>query len=151
MQRYLASEEETIAFGKQLARVLSAPCLVYLSGDLGAGKTTFARAFLRELGVTGAIKSPTFSIVEPYQLDKLELYHFDLYRMADPEEIEFLGFRDYCHDNSIILLEWPEKARDFIPPADIVITLTRQGSGRDCQLAFLTPRGESFAPAITIE
>lgn len=148
MHLQLATEQDTIDFGQALAEILTPPCLVYLSGDLGAGKTTLVRAFLRALGVKGPVKSPTFSMIEPYQLGQVELYHFDLYRLADPEELEFLGFRDYCHDQSLILIEWPEKAKCLLPNPDILINLSRAELGRTLTYELATGRGKALAPLL---
>lgn len=128
----LADSEQTENFARQLANKLTAPCVIYLSGDLGAGKTTLVRALLRQLGVSGAIKSPTFTLVEPYYLADTDthIYHFDLYRLTNPEELHYIGIRDYVDQQSICLIEWPDKGEGEIPPADLICELAMQLPGR---------------------
>jgi tRNA threonylcarbamoyladenosine biosynthesis protein TsaE len=103
---------------------------IFLSGDLGAGKTTLTRGVLREFGYAGAVKSPTYTLVEPYEEQDYNLYHFDLYRLSDPEEVEFLGVLDYFGDANLCLIEWAEKGKGYLPRPDIEITLTVEGEGR---------------------
>ena len=106
---YLSDEAATEAFGATLAQLLGNGGIVTLSGQLGAGKTTLIRGFLHALGHQGAVKSPTYTLVEPYELDGRPIMHFDLYRLGDPEELEYLGFRDYLDGSTLCLIEWPEK------------------------------------------
>jgi tRNA threonylcarbamoyladenosine biosynthesis protein TsaE len=130
MQRYLQSAEATERFGAALWRLLPAKCLVFLHGDLGAGKTTLVRGFLQAAGHLGAVKSPTYTLVEEYQVDGRKIYHFDLYRLADPEELEWIGIRDYLDEESICIIEWPEMGKGMLPAADVSIRLGVQDAGR---------------------
>jgi tRNA threonylcarbamoyladenosine biosynthesis protein TsaE len=130
MQRYLQSAEETEQFGAELWRMLPPKCVVFLHGDLGAGKTTLVRGFLRAAGHTGAVKSPTYTLVEEYQIGSRKIYHFDLYRLADPEELEWIGIRDYLDEECVCLIEWPEMGEGILPAADVSIHLRVQNAGR---------------------
>lgn len=143
MKRYLADEEAMVAFGKELAKVLrEGGAIVYLNGDLGAGKTTLVRGILTGLGHQGKVKSPTYTLVEPYLLSEMDTYHFDLYRLADPEELEYMGIRDYFAANTIALIEWPEKGKGIIPEADIVVNIGYALPGREMELSGNSPEGE---------
>ncbi len=117
----LSSEQETEAFGAQLWQELPDQCMVFLSGTLGAGKTTLVRGFLRAGGYQGAVKSPTYTIVEEYEFNNRLIYHFDLYRLKDPEELEWIGIQDYFAEKSICFIEWPEMGKGMLPDADMVI------------------------------
>lgn len=130
----LADEQATLAEGARFANTLNAELAVYLHGDLGAGKTTLVRGLLHELGHHGKVKSPTYTLVEPYEVEinqnKVQVYHFDLYRFIDEEEWEAAGFRDYFNPHAICLIEWPEKAGNIIPQADIDVYIEVKGEGR---------------------
>ncbi len=119
--------------GATLARVLKAPALIFLQGDLGMGKTTLARGFMQQRGHPGNVKSPTYTLVEPYELEGETIYHFDLYRLCDPEELEFMGIRDYLNV-SIALVEWPDKGAGMLPSADLVLMLEPRGEGRQVSI-----------------
>ena len=119
----LTQEADTLELGARLGQALCGGMAVYLSGDLGAGKTTLVRGVLRGLGFSGRVKSPTYTLVEPYVVSTINLYHFDLYRFADPVEWEEAGFREYFNAESVCLVEWPEKAAGLLPAPDLTIDL----------------------------
>ncbi|UOF93538.1 MAG: tRNA (adenosine(37)-N6)-threonylcarbamoyltransferase complex ATPase subunit type 1 TsaE [Bordetella sp.] len=123
---------------------------IYLKGDLGTGKTTFVRSFLQEYGVQGKIKSPSYSLLESYTISNLEIHHFDFYRFSKPDEWINAGFRDLLNENSIILLEWPEKADGYLPNPDLSIHLEYFNSGRNATLIPKTMRGKKWLQAIAL-
>ena len=130
----LDSAAATERLGARLARVLQPGCVLYLRGELGAGKTTLARGLLHGLGHRGTVKSPTYTLVEPYQIGAWRLFHWDLYRLGDPEELEFLGLRDQLDGEAVLLIEWPERGQGELPAADVEIGLDYAGAGRNCRL-----------------
>ncbi len=139
-----ASQEEQEAYGAALAAVAPAACVIYLEGELGAGKTTLVRGFLYGLGFRGLVKSPTYTLVEPYELEHRLCYHFDLYRLADPAELEYVGVRDLLGEAAIILVEWPERGRGELPDPDLRITIRYRGTGRDLELSAETAVGREL-------
>ncbi|MBX3725097.1 MAG: tRNA (adenosine(37)-N6)-threonylcarbamoyltransferase complex ATPase subunit type 1 TsaE [Xanthomonadales bacterium] len=125
----------TRALGARLAPLLAGGGLVTLRGDLGAGKTSLARAVLQSLGHPGAVRSPTYALAEPYTIGELQAWHLDLYRIADPGELEFLGLREWLRPGVLVLVEWPERAAGWLPPADLDVVLEHDGEGRRVRLS----------------
>ncbi|PIE83685.1 MAG: tRNA (adenosine(37)-N6)-threonylcarbamoyltransferase complex ATPase subunit type 1 TsaE [Candidatus Contendobacter odensis] len=144
MSHTLDAAAATEALGAQLATVLVPECIIFLSGDLGAGKTTLVRGLLRALGHEGAVKSPTYTLLESYQLADWQLFHWDLYRLADPEELEFLGLRDQLDSEAVLLIEWPDHGYGELPAADLRIELQYAGQGRHCRLEALSWKGKTL-------
>ena len=130
----LPDEAATLEAGRQFTRQLHHGLTVYLHGDLGAGKTTFVRGILQGLGYTGKVKSPTYTLVEPYVISSYNIYHFDLYRFNDEEEWEAAGFREYFNDNSLCFVEWPEKAGNLLPEPDFDIKINPIAKGRKIEI-----------------
>lgn len=148
----LQDEQATLRAGAALASVCEPGATVYLSGTLGAGKTTFSRGVLQALGHTGAVKSPTYTLVEPYELSVGAIYHFDLYRVRDPEELEFIGIRDYFRSAYLCLVEWPEQAGSLLPPPDLSITLAPDSQGgRIMTLAAHSGRAQAWLARLPLE
>ncbi|MFO8023932.1 tRNA (adenosine(37)-N6)-threonylcarbamoyltransferase complex ATPase subunit type 1 TsaE [Thiohalophilus sp.] len=144
MEKYLDNEAATVQLGRRLARLCVAPCLVFLHGELGAGKTTLVRGLLQEMGHRGPVKSPTYTLVEPYHFDHKKVFHFDLYRLGEPEELEYLGFRDYLDDHSLCLVEWSERGKGHLPHPDVEVYLEPRGEGRQARLIAHDQAGEAL-------
>jgi tRNA threonylcarbamoyladenosine biosynthesis protein TsaE len=139
----------TEAVGRAIAPLLVPGMVVTLAGDLGAGKTTLVRGVLRAMHISGPVKSPTYTLVEPYTVSSLYLYHFDFYRLSDPEEWEAAGFREYFRDDAICLIEWPERAGSLLPAADLHIALEVQDAGRRCTVTARSQRAEACLAALS--
>ena len=148
---HIEGEEAMLALGARLAALTEGRGTLYLHGDLGAGKTTLSRGIIRGLGHVGAVKSRTFPLVEPYEIGTCKVFHFDLYRLADPEELEFMGIRDYFEDDALCLIEWPERGVGVLPKADLDITIAAQAGARSLSLRPQGARGESWCAALAKE
>ena len=150
---YLPQEEALLQFGQQFATTIQdyltqhtdEGVVIYLNGDLGAGKTTLTRSIVRQFGHQGNVKSPTYTLVEEYQLSSISVYHFDLYRLADPEELEFMGIRDYFRPQTLCLLEWASKGEGMIPEADILVQIDYAEEGRNLRLYPKSEKGIQIA------
>jgi len=127
----IKNEQAMLDAGEQLASQLTPGMLVFLVGDLGAGKTTLVRGILKGLGHRGSVKSPTYNLVEPYTINKLPVFHFDLYRLMGGEELEYMGMRDYLNEESVCFVEWPEKAEGLLPEPDLIIKINIYESERE--------------------
>ncbi len=145
---YKADEASMLELGARIAEVTGGRGIIYLHGDLGAGKTTLSRGIIRGLGHTGAVKSPTFTLVEPYELGEVRAFHFDLYRLVDPEELEFLGIRDYFEGDALCLIEWPQRGVGVLPKADVDITISPHKSGRLLRFTPHNGLGEAWCAAL---
>lgn len=130
MEVYAETAEETERFGGRLAAALAPGLVVSLRGPLGAGKTTLVRGLLRALGWQGAVRSPTYTLVESYELDNIRLHHFDLYRLTDPAELEFIGLGEYLDGEAVCLVEWAERGAGRLPAADLLVEITFRDGGR---------------------
>lgn len=146
---FLADENDTLKLGERFAQLISPPLIIWLKGDLGAGKTTFTRGLLNALGYNGAVKSPTYNIVETYPFKGFNLHHFDLYRFQNPEEWLDAGLDELITADSIILMEWPQLGGDLAPPADIILNITIKSSGRTVQINAVTTNGTKTLNKIT--
>lgn len=159
LEYFLPDENSTISIGDSLAKVVKRnnqqkALVVYLHGDLGAGKTTLTRGFVRGMGHVGNVKSPTYTLVEPYELTPWRVFHFDLYRLADPEELEYMGIRDYFNGDCCCFIEWPEKGSGLLAKADLIISIVYQGEQRVLSVEAKSTYGEqliySLAEIITL-
>lgn len=140
----LAQEADTLALGASLARGASGGLVLYLSGDLGSGKTTLARGLIHALGHEGRAKSPTYALVEVYDLSSIHLYHFDFYRFKNKQEWEDAGFREYFAPDALCIVEWPERAAGLLAPADVEIRLEFAQHGRLARIHCASERGERW-------
>ena len=144
-------EAAMVNLGARMGAVCEPGLVVFLQGGLGMGKTTFSRGFIQSMGHVGPVKSPTYTLVEPYRLRDLDIFHFDLYRLGDPEELEFMGIRDYFGDMSVCLVEWPERGLGALPSADLVITIELEGRGRRLLYCAQTEQGKRILAQMRAE
>jgi tRNA threonylcarbamoyladenosine biosynthesis protein TsaE len=147
---FLCDSESMEVFGARLAACSTGGESIYLHGDLGAGKTTLVRGFLRALGHTGAVKSPTYTLVEPYELGTRRAYHFDLYRLGEPEELEYMGIRDYLDGEAVLLVEWPQRGAGVLPAADLDVTIDYVDGGRNLTLLSHSERGMALIECLKL-
>lgn len=143
-EKRLLNENEMMSFGERLSHIIQPKALIYLEGELGAGKTTLTRGFLRGCGYLDAVKSPTYTLVEPYDLGEKFVYHFDLYRLGHPEELEMIGIFDYLNDDAICIIEWPERGKGILPVSDLTLTLDIQTQGRVVKACAKTDKGQKI-------
>jgi tRNA threonylcarbamoyladenosine biosynthesis protein TsaE len=150
----LKNEAATLAIGHALACAVKQDghtgVVAYLNGDLGAGKTTLTRGFVLGMGHIGNVKSPTYTLVEPYDLADWQVYHFDLYRLSDPEELEYMGIRDYFVEKTCCFIEWPEKGRGLLAKPDLTIDISYHDLQRDICVRANSPTGERLLTALTL-
>jgi tRNA threonylcarbamoyladenosine biosynthesis protein TsaE len=137
------NEAEMNRLAAAMAAKVEPPLIVYLEGELGAGKTSFTRAFIRSLGYTGSVKSPTYGLLEKYPLDRFDIVHLDLYRIAQSGELEFLGIEDLCGGRAVFMIEWPDRGGKRLPPPDLRIRFKHRGDARS--LHFLPQNSRSAA------
>lgn len=150
---FLQDEAAQLQLAAQISQQTAAGSVIFLQGDLGAGKTTLVRGFLQALGYQGNVKSPTYTLVEPYTVNGQQIYHFDLYRLGEPDELEYAGGRDYFDGESICLIEWPEKAEGYLPAADLRCELSYQvldgQQGRQCLLHAGSEKGQKIIDSLS--
>lgn len=139
----LSDEAATLSLGAALSGALAPGLVIYLVGDLGSGKTTLVRGVLRALGYTGNVKSPTFTLVELYAISRLNLHHFDFYRFIRPEEYLDAGLDEYFQGEAVSFVEWPDRAGDYLAPADLRVELSLEDRGRRARLIALTAAGQA--------
>jgi tRNA threonylcarbamoyladenosine biosynthesis protein TsaE len=143
--RQVPTEAASAALAARFAATAEPPCVIWLQGDLGAGKTLFARAFIHALGYEGYVKSPSYGLLETYRAGGITVLHLDLYRIEDPEELEYLALRDLFDANTVLLVEWPDRGGDLLPPADLVLQFFEESDTRRIRCMPRTGRGRTLA------
>jgi tRNA threonylcarbamoyladenosine biosynthesis protein TsaE len=147
-EKHFPDEQSLIHFANKFAYEMPRPLVIWLEGDLGAGKTTFTRGLIHALGYKGRVKSPTYGLLEQYQLDSLQVLHMDLYRISDPGELEFLGVEDLLDEQTILLIEWPDKGGSWLPAPDFIFKLSYADQGRDLCWKACDQRVNAFAQTL---
>jgi tRNA threonylcarbamoyladenosine biosynthesis protein TsaE len=142
--QFIPDEDQMLAFGSRLALLCGDTALIFLYGNLGAGKTTLTRGFLRGLGYEGRVKSPTYTLVEPYDIHHQKVFHFDFYRLQNPEELEFIGIQDYLIPEAISLIEWPEHGAGILPTADLSCYIEPESDGRQIRIEAHSAHGRDI-------
>ncbi len=142
--KYIPDDQAMRALGARLAALCPARILIYLDGDLGAGKSTLARGFINGRGYSGHVKSPTYTLVESYQTVSGSIYHLDLYRLSDAEELEFIGIREFFADGVACLVEWPDKGQGILPQPDLRVHIDHVGQGREITIEAINQRSEDI-------
>ncbi|AJC48595.1 tRNA (adenosine(37)-N6)-threonylcarbamoyltransferase complex ATPase subunit type 1 TsaE [Allofrancisella guangzhouensis] len=135
MKKIVSNEEQMLSLAAEYSKNLQTNKIIFLHGDLGSGKTTFVKGVLKALGYKGNVKSPTYTLVESYEFKDFSIYHFDLYRISDPEELEWIGIRDYFNEKSICFIEWPDKGKDFLPKASSNIYIKHLAEKREVEIS----------------
>lgn len=143
LQAHLPTENDTVALGTALAKALRPGLKIWLRGDLGSGKTTLTRGLVRALGHEGKVKSPTYTLIEPYIVSRLNLYHFDFYRFNTPDEYLDAGLDEYFTESAVCIVEWPDKAVPYLPPPDVEIRLVPDAGGRRAEMCGTTDAGRT--------
>lgn len=142
--KVLENEPAMLAFGEKFARACGDTAIIFLYGNLGAGKTTLSRGFLHGRGITGPVKSPTYTLVEPYELGDQKIFHFDFYRVRDADELEYIGIKDYFIPKAICLIEWPDSGAGLLPPPDVSCYIEACSVGRKLKLEAYSERGKKI-------
>ena len=142
---FVSDERAMRSLGQKVAGAGESAGIIYLEGELGAGKTTFARGVIQHFGISSRVKSPTYTLVEPYTIRGIRIYHFDFYRLSDPEELEYIGARDYFGEGALCLIEWPERGQPLVPPPDLTVRISFESIGRHVELLPFNPLGMRFA------
>jgi tRNA threonylcarbamoyladenosine biosynthesis protein TsaE len=148
MHVFLKNETATYELGKKIAQIIHNPANIYLTGELGAGKSTFARGLIQGLGYEGKVKSPSYALIEPYEVHGIQIFHFDFYRIHDRQELAVLGIEEYFYQQAICVVEWPEKAENLLPAADLFLAFKTLENGREINIIAYTEQGTQWQDQI---